>query len=143
MPELTPERLERFVSAPHLSDPWEVAAMARELITARARITELEAEARECKRLSVEAHYQFEDVLFERDQAAERVAELEDPDHWVAGRDTDGNIRLCGGHGLLVAHASDTRSEIQGWFDRCDHSRYRRQYLAALELLDAEEASRG
>lgn len=66
----------------------------------------------------------------------------EDPDDWVAGRDARGDIRLSRGQGLLVARGTDTRADIQGWLDRCDNSRYRRQYLAALALLDTEEENR-
>lgn len=65
----------------------------------------------------------------------------EDPSYWIAARDAHNDIRLRRGQGLLVAKATDTRADIQGWLDRCDHSGFRPQYLAALTLLDAEEAN--
>ena len=44
MPDLTHKHLETFVFDPHCAAEPEIAAMARELISARARIAELEAQ---------------------------------------------------------------------------------------------------
>ncbi len=60
---------------------------------------------------------------------------------YVAARDDDGNIRLNNGFGLLVARAADTRADIEGWHSRAQDVRFRRQYAAALELLDREQAA--
>lgn len=59
-----------------------------------------------------------------------------------AGRDTDGNIRLHHGRGLLVAMASNTRAEIERWRALATASRFIEQYDAALGLLDREDAAR-
>lgn len=75
--------------------------------------------------------------------ARARLIESEPPEYWIAGRDNNGDIRLNGGQGVLVAEAADTREDIQGWLDRCDNSRYRPQYIAALALLDAEAVNHG
>lgn len=45
MPDLTHKHLETFVFDPHCAAEPEIAAMARELISARGRLAELEAQA--------------------------------------------------------------------------------------------------
>lgn len=57
---------------------------------------------------------------------------------YTARRDSDGGIRLSGGHGALVATASDTRADVQEWFDRAGGPKWAAQYKAALNLMDSE-----
>lgn len=61
---------------------------------------------------------------------------------YVAARDPDGNIRLNNGFGILVARPSDTRADIERWLAFSRHPRFKRQYAAALDLLDREAAAR-
>lgn len=62
-------------------------------------------------------------------------------DYYCAQRDDQGNIRLNGGRGALVANPDHTRADVQGWFDRSKPGRFREQYRAALALLDREAAA--
>lgn len=59
----------------------------------------------------------------------------------TAGRDAKGDIRLNEGRGALVANATNTRADVQGWFDRSQPGRFRDQYAAALALFDREAAA--
>lgn len=57
-------------------------------------------------------------------------------DYWCAEYDSQGNIRLNCGNGLLVAYEKHTRADVQKWFDRSQPGRYREQYRSALALLN-------
>lgn len=68
--------------------------------------------------------------------------ELPGDDYYRAERDTQGNIRLNGGRGLLVANADHTVADVQGWFERSKPGQYHEQYRAALALFEREEQER-
>ncbi|NKR75829.1 hypothetical protein GS492_25135 [Rhodococcus hoagii] len=66
------------------------------------------------------------------------MSEHNNDDYYCAERDSEGNIRLNCGRGLMVANADHTRDDVQGWFDRSKPGQYREQYRAALALFDRE-----
>ena len=59
-------------------------------------------------------------------------------DYYCAQRDSDGNIRLNCGRGLLIADTADTRADVQGWFDNAGSPRWAANYRSALNLFDQE-----
>ena len=63
---------------------------------------------------------------------------VNEPGYYVAGRDEGGGIRLSGGRGLLVATPTDTRADVQGWFDNNGGLKWAAMYRAALDLMDSE-----
>lgn len=68
----------------------------------------------------------------------------EDDSYYIGARDSDGAVRMNSGRGALVMLATQTRGDVQGWYDRAEPgSRWQKQYAAALRLLDQEEADRG
>ncbi|MEV6555896.1 hypothetical protein AB0M22_09280 [Nocardia sp. NPDC051756] len=70
--------------------------------------------------------------------AAEMVSA--DPDHFRAGRDSEGCIRLRGGQGLAVASRNVGRAEVERWFIQATRPYFAAQYLAVLQLFDREAA---
>ncbi|MBF6277011.1 hypothetical protein [Nocardia nova] len=81
MPDLTPEpltnkHLETFVFDPHRAAEQEVAAMASELLAARARLAKLEEQARVHRREYRELHINCEKRVEERNDAYARITEL-------------------------------------------------------------------
>ncbi len=64
-------------------------------------------------------------------------------EYWTAGRDSHGNIRLNRGRGLLVAHATSTRDEVQVWHKNAANFLRRARYAAALALFDREASTGG
>jgi hypothetical protein len=63
----------------------------------------------------------------------------EDDSYYVGARDSDGAVRMNRGHGALIMLASQTRADVQGWYDRAlPGSRWQKQYAATLRLLDDE-----
>ena len=65
-------------------------------------------------------------------------------DYYCARRDSEGNIRLNCGRGLLVANADHTITNVREWLSRATDPKYKAQYESALALLleEAEEAVR-
>lgn len=61
-------------------------------------------------------------------------------EHWTAGRDYWGNIRLNRGRGRLVTNATATRDDVQGWLDSATAGRRQREYRAALDLINRENS---
>ena len=59
---------------------------------------------------------------------------------YTARRDDEGNIRLSRGHGALVAIPTDTRADVQAWFEQAGGPKWAATYKAALILMDEEAA---
>lgn len=73
-----------------------------------------------------------------QEQAQDLVAA--DPTRFQAERDSDGVIRLNGGHGLAVAVRGQGRAEVERWFAQATRPYFAAQYLAVLRLFDREAA---
>lgn len=62
-------------------------------------------------------------------------------DYFTAERDSEGSIRLNRGRGALVALRHHSRRHVEVWLRQAVEEKWRRQYQAALDLLDREAAA--
>ena len=59
-------------------------------------------------------------------------------DDYCVGIDSQGNYRMSGGRGRLVANADHTINDVRGWFERSKPGQYREDYRAVLRFMRRE-----
>lgn len=59
-------------------------------------------------------------------------------DDYCVGRDSQGNLRMRGGHGQLIANHDHTIDDVREWFERSKPGAFRENYRAVLRFLRRE-----